>query len=159
MKKLLLAAILVFAATISNAQITVGEMAPDISLPDANGNFVTLSSFKGKVVLVDFWASWCGPCKATLPATIKLYNRYKAQGFEVLGISLDTDRDAWLRATNRYKLPYIQLNDAASTSASDYFVYAIPTSFLVDQTGKVIAIDNDGRPLSLSKKIKKALGI
>jgi peroxiredoxin len=86
-----------------------------------------------------------------------LYNKFKDQGFDVLGVSLDTDKNAWLRTAKEYKLPYTLVNDAGSDAANDYGVYAIPTSFLVDKSGKIIAIDNDGRPLALSKKVKKAL--
>jgi len=157
MKKLILSLVFLFGVIIGKAQLTVGQIAPEISLIDKDGNTVTLSSLKGKVVLVDFWASWCGPCKATLPAVVKLYNKFKDQGFDVLGVSLDTDKSAWLRTAKEYKLPYTLVNDAGSNAATDYGVYAIPTSFLVDKTGKIIAIDNDGRPLALSKKIKKAL--
>jgi peroxiredoxin len=157
MKKLILSLVFLFGVIIGKAQLTVGQTAPEISLIDKDGNTITLSSLKGKVVLIDFWASWCGPCKATLPAVVKLYNKFKDQGFDVLGVSLDTDKEAWLRTIKAYKLPYTLVDDAASDAATDYGVYAIPTSFLVDKTGTIIAIDNDGRPLSLSKKIKKAL--
>jgi peroxiredoxin len=157
MKKLILSVSFLLSLTIGNAQLAVGKIAPEISLMDKDGNTVTLSSLKGKVVLIDFWASWCGPCKAILPSVVKLYNKYKAQGLVVVGISVDTDRDAWLRTAKAYKLPYTLLNDPGSTTTNSYGVYAIPTCFLIDKTGTIIAVDSDARPLSLSKKIKKAL--
>jgi peroxiredoxin len=157
MKKLILSALLLFIITVSKAQLVVGQMAPEISLTDIDGNPVTLSSFKGKVVLVDFWASWCPPCKAILPDVVKLYKKFNAQGFEVLGVSMDTDKSAWKRTAKAYKLPYILVDDPERNSAGDYYVYSIPTSFLIDKTGTIIAIDESGRPLSLSKKIKQAL--
>jgi thiol-disulfide isomerase/thioredoxin len=89
MKKLSLFLMTFMAVLVTTAQPRVGEQAPEISLPDAKGNTVKLSSFKGKVVLIDFWASWCGPCRESIPSVIKLYNKYKAKGFEVVAVSID----------------------------------------------------------------------
>ena len=88
MKKIIVLALL-FCCSAANAQVNVGEAAPEFSLPGANGDTIKLSSFRGKIVMIDFWASWCGPCRIANPHVVKLYEKYKDKGFEVLGISID----------------------------------------------------------------------
>src|SRR5450432_147140 len=134
MKKLILSVLFLLSLAIGKAQLAVGKIAPEISLLDKDGNTVTLSSLKGKVVLIDFWASWCGPCKEILPSVVKLYNKYKSKGLEVLGVSVDTDKSAWLKTAKEYKLPYTLVNDPGSATTNSYGVYAIPTCFLLDKT-------------------------
>jgi peroxiredoxin len=133
-----------------NAQVKVGQMAPDISLPDTKDSIISLSSFKGKVVLLDFWASWCGPCRASIPAVVKLYNKYKEKGFEVFGVSIDSKKNAWLKAIKHDNINYVQVNDNDgwyAKSALKYGVDAIPATFLLNKKGEIVAIDLEGKNL------------
>ena len=158
MKYLIIVVIFICSCFLAKAQIRTGEMAPEISLPDASGSIVNLSTFKGKVILIDFWASWCGPCRGANPGVVKLYNKYKVKGFEVFGVSIDAKKDAWLQAVSQDKIEYTQVNDKAgwnSLVAEKYAVNQIPTSFLLDKTGKIIAVDLEGK--QLENKIKELL--
>jgi thiol-disulfide isomerase/thioredoxin len=133
-------------------------MAPEIYLPDANDSVINLSSFKGKVVLIDFWASWCGPCRQSIPGIVKLYNKYKDKGFEVYAISIDEKKKEWIKASKYFKMKYTQVNDKAgweSKVAALYKVEAIPASFLLDKEGKIVVVDADGK--LLEAEIKKLL--
>lgn len=117
-------------------------MAKEISLPDVNGNTVTLSSFRGKYVLIDFWASWCGPCRAENPNVVAAYQKYKNKNFTILGVSLDKSKDAWLAAIKSDKLTWNHVSDLKfwdSQAAHDYGVQGIPANFLVDPSGKIVA--------------------
>ena len=158
MKNIFVAAIMVLAGFITNAQVKVDQMAPEISLPGIKDKVINLSSLKGKVVLIDFWASWCSPCRAAIPNVIKLYDKYKAKGFEVFGVSIDSKKIDWLKAIANDKIKYTQVMDKDgwnSAVAEKYGVYSIPSSFLLDKTGKVIAVDLDGE--ELENKVKTLL--
>ncbi len=158
MKKYFLIGIGIAFGLIGKAQLSLGGFAPEISLPNTKDSMVNLSSFKGKVVLVDFWASWCGPCRAANPAVVKLYKKYKAMGFEVFGVSIDSEKKAWLKAIKKDKITYQQVNDDGgwqSRVALQYFVDFIPISFLLDKTGKIVAIDAAGQ--ELENRIKMLL--
>jgi peroxiredoxin len=153
-----IAVLLLFLSVTAKAQVSIGSPAPEISLPNAKDSIVNLSSFKGKVLLIDFWASWCGPCRQANPRVVKLYNKYRAQGFEVLGISVDKEKKLWLKAVKKDKLTYTQVNDnnyGQSIVSDKYAVYEIPTSFLINKEGIVVAVNLEGK--ELEEKIKELL--
>ena len=132
------------------AQLRVGETVPEIELPGIKDSIIRLSSLNGKVILIDFWASWCGPCRAANPYLQKLYSKYKDKGFEIFAVSLDTKSKEWLKAIKQDKLRYTQVIDNSgwrSKVAERYFVDQLPTSFLLDRTGKIVAIDLEGKEL------------
>jgi peroxiredoxin len=138
--------------------IAVGNMAPDFTLPDTEGKPVSLSSFKGKYVLVDFWASWCGPCRGENPNVVANYNKYKNKNFTVLGVSLDEDKTKWLAAIKTDNLTWKHISDLkgwASAAARLYGVESIPFNVLLDPSGKIIATDL--REEDLGKKLGEVL--
>src|ERR1700753_3972892 len=106
----ILFATLVLLATHANGQPKIGTPAPEITLNDLNGSPVSLSSLKGKVVLIDFWASWCGPCRKANPGLVKMYARLKQKGFEIYGISLDDEKQPWKHAIDQDGITWIQVN-------------------------------------------------
>jgi peroxiredoxin len=147
MKKLLIMIVFITGWFCAGAQLKPGDIAPDFSLPGKMDSVISLSSFRGKIVLIDFWASWCGPCRAANPGLVKLYDTFKSKGFEIFGVSIDNKKTAWLNAIAKDHINYTQVNDKAgwnSPVAEKYGVEAIPTSFLVDQAGKIVAIDAGG---------------
>lgn len=151
-----------FAASIVGAKATtVGQMAPDFTHKDTEGKPVKLSDFKGKYVLLDFWASWCGPCRAENPKVLKAYNAFKDRNFTVLGVSVDRaeDRDKWLKAIKEDGMPWVQLNDADHTDLKGagnlYAIKAIPSNFLIDPSGKIIAKNLRGD--ALEKKLEEVI--
>lgn len=133
-----------------------GEKAKEISLPNQSGKQVTLSSLKGKVVLIDFWASWCGPCRRTMPDLKKLYEKYKDKGFEIYGVSLDADAAAWKRAIKTDGITWTQVNDAPGKVAGDWNINYIPQTYLIDKTGKIVAAEPSHEELeALLQKLLK----
>lgn len=132
-----------------------GIDAPAFTLGDREGNAVSLESLRGQVVLLDFWASWCRPCRASMPGLKELYAQYHDKGFEILGISTDTNADAWKKAVEDDQTPWIHVIDTASSEESPnvaqrYGVHAVPTFFLLDKEGKIIGkVDHD----SLAEKL------
>jgi peroxiredoxin len=131
-------------------KLAVGSPAPDISLPDPDGNIVKLSSLKGSYVLIDFWASWCGPCRKENPNVVRLYQQYHDQGFEIFGVSLDRTADDWVKAIKDDGLTWVQVSDLKyfeSVAAREYNINAIPATVLLDRDGNIIAKNLRGKML------------
>ena len=148
MKKWCVLVISLFCLQSLFSQQVVGAIGRDIRLPDVNNQTVTLSSLKGKVVLVDFWASWCRPCRQTVPGLKKLYSLYRDKGFEIYGVSLDDNADAWKKAIREDQSAWIHVNDKLGNVANQWVVSVIPTTYLLDKAGKIVAIDEDEKILS-----------
>jgi len=140
---------------------SVGAMAPDFTEADVNGQPIKLSSFRGKYVLIDFWASWCGPCRQENPNVVKVFNKFKEKNFTILGVSLDREsgKADWINAINNDGLSWTQVSDLKfwnSEAAALYDVSAIPANFLIDPDGKIIAKNLRGR--ELERKLQEVLG-
>ena len=136
----------------------IGEPMIDFTQPDVNGKPVKLSDLKGKYVLLDFWASWCGPCRAENPNVLKAYNTYKDKNFTVVGVSLDDSGEKWRKAIEEDGMPWIQLSDlkgGKNEVATQYGVMAIPSTFLLSPEGVIIAKDLRGE--ALHKKLAELL--
>jgi peroxiredoxin len=123
-------------------KLPVGSAAPEINLKSPEGKLISLSSLKGKIVIIDFWASWCGPCRHDMPDMVSLYGDYKNKGLEIYGVSLDDNSDAWKSAIDHDGINWIQVSDLKkweSKAAVDYGVEEIPHTILLDKEGKIVA--------------------
>lgn len=140
------------------SQFAVGAEVPEINLPDPSGNLVPLSSLRGKVVLIDFWASWCKPCRRENPNVVAAYQQYKDKGFTVYGVSLDRTKDAWVNAIALDNLTWTHVSDLKfwqSAAAKAYGVSSIPFAVLIDAEGKVIGKNLRGP--ALQQKLAEVL--
>ncbi|MEQ8470804.1 MAG: TlpA disulfide reductase family protein [Marinoscillum sp.] len=139
--------------------LAVGADAPEISLPTPDGEVIELSSLRGKYVLIDFWAAWCKPCRAENPNVVRVYNAYAGENFEILGVSLDRNRDAWVKAIEQDGLPWLHVSDLQyfnSEAARTYQISSIPATYLIGPDGKIIAKGLRGP--SLEAKLKEIFG-
>lgn len=152
-KTVLILGFLCCVITSSKAQVVgleVGDIAPEIDLPDTKGNNVALTSLRGDLVLIDFWASWCGPCIKEHPELIKLYNTYPGK-LSIYSVSMDTKKPLWLGAIAKQKLPWIQVSDLKywkSPAAVDYMLQSVPLNFLIDKNGIILAKNIHGNALN-----------
>jgi peroxiredoxin len=140
--------------------VSVGKKAPDFTMNDVAGNPVSLSSkFGAKLLLVDFWAAWCGPCRQENPNVVKVYNEFKKKGFDIFGVSLDRSKDDWVKAIADDKLSWTHVSDLqywSNAAAKMYAVNSIPANFLLDETGTIIARNLRGE--DLRNKVIELLG-
>ena len=147
-------------ATINGLKnLRIGSMAPEIAQASPEGEVITLSSLKGNYVLVDFWAAWCKPCRVENPNVVKMYDQYKDKNFEILGVSLDRTRDAWIKAIEADGLPWKHVSDLKhfdNEAARAYQINSIPDTYLIDPEGKIIAKGLRGN--SLKAKLKEIFG-
>jgi len=130
---------------------SLGEFVNNFGLPDTTGNIIYISSFKNNYLLVDFWASWCGPCRKENPNLINVYSKYSKSGFEILGISLDIKKDLWINAINKDGLLWQQVSDLEgwkSPISKSFGITAIPMNFILDKKGMVIARNLRGKELT-----------
>jgi peroxiredoxin len=156
MKKAVSVLVILFVSVAGFAQPSVGQKAYEISLPDAKGANINLSSLQGKIVLIDFWASWCGPCRRSEPALKKIYSKYQSKGFEIYGVSVDEDKSAWKMAVKEDQLEWIHVNDSNGKVAGKWNLMYIPNTYLLDKTGKVVAVNPSHE--ELDKLLEKLLG-
>ena len=137
-------------------KLAIGQVAPDITMEDPDGNMVSLSSLRGNYVMIDFWAAWCRPCRAENPNVVALYNKYNSKGFEVFGVSLDRKKEDWVKAIEKDGLSWTQVSDLQyfnSAAAQLYNIQAIPATYLLDKEGKIIA--KNLRGVALRKKLEE----
>jgi thiol-disulfide isomerase/thioredoxin len=136
----------------------VGKQAPELALPDVNGNPVSLASYKGKFLLVDFWASWCGPCREENPNVVKVHDEFKGKNFAILGVSLDKEKEPWQQAIRADKLDWTHVSDLKfwnSKAVETFGFEGIPYNVLIDPQGKIIAESLRGN--DLENKLKQVL--
>ena len=136
--------ILLANASIVNAQLQIGDSIPNITLKNQNNVVVNINPFKEKFVLIDFWASWCAPCRLGNKKLVKLYSSTNSSKIEIIGISLDTDKTKWLKAIEKDKIEFTQLIDPKGFDASTAIVFGVeelPSKFLFNEKGILIAIN------------------
>jgi thiol-disulfide isomerase/thioredoxin len=168
MKKIFLIALLIFLnisiAFSQSKSLNVGDIAPEIKLPDINGKTISLSSMKNKIVLIDFWASWCSPCVKEQPKLAELYKKYKnsvfidGKGFEIFGVSFDNKKKSWESIIKKYKINWTQVSDLqywSSPIAKKYNLQELPYNLLIDGKGVIIA--KNLHDAELEKALKKII--
>lgn len=132
------------------AKLAIGQPAPDFSAPTPEGTEASLKENLGKVTVIDFWAAWCGPCRKENPNVVRIYEKYKDQGLSIIGVSLDRDKDAWLKAIADDGLTWTQISNLAYFNdpiAKEYNINAIPATFIIDADGNIAAKDLRGQEL------------
>ena len=144
------------------ASVRVGSMAPELSFKDPEGNMRNLSDLRGKIVMLDFWASWCGPCRQENPSVVKTYHQFKdanfksGKGFEIFSVSLDQSKGRWIKAIEQDKLAWdnhvSDLRGWSSRGAAIYGVNSIPRTFLIDGKGKIIGMNLRGQQIAHALK-------
>ena len=148
------------ARVIAMKAVSIGQKAPDFTLNNVDGKPVSLSSKVGaKLLLIDFWAAWCGPCRQENPNVVKVYNQFHKKGFDIFGVSLDQTKEEWVKAISDDKLAWTHVSDLqywSSAAAKLYAVNAIPANFLLDETGTIIARNLRGQ--ALYDKVNEVLG-
>ena len=146
-------------AAVDLTALPIGSTFPDFSETDVEGKPISISNYKGKIVLVDFWATWCGPCIGELPNVLKTYEKYHGKGFEIVGISLDSDKSKLTSFTKSKNMPWQQYFDGQGWKnkvGQKYGVRSIPATYLIDKEGKLLAKDLRGE--ALEQAVAKALG-
>jgi thiol-disulfide isomerase/thioredoxin len=143
-----------------HSQLPQGSQAPEIALNAPDGSIQKLSALQGQYVLVDFWASWCGPCRQGNKSLVKLYKKYRGKGFEILGISVDKDADAWRKAIKADKIEWVQVNDPGNWEAPvarQWRIDALPTSMLLNPQGVIELVDPEYKTLDkwLDQKLNR----
>jgi thiol-disulfide isomerase/thioredoxin len=141
------------------SQFAVGRAVPEITLPNPSGGVTSLSSLKGKIVLIDFWASWCRPCRMENPNVVRLYNQYKNENFEIFSVSLDREKGAWLQAIEQDNMDWVHVSDLMfwqSPVVKLYNISGIPHTLLIDEEGRIIG--KNLRGAQLANKLKEIFG-
>ena len=137
---------------ISLKKLGNGASAPDLTLQTLDGKTLSLKDLRGKIVLIDFWASWCGPCMGEMPNVKNLYAKYHERGLEVLGVSMDNKKEAWVKSIEKEQLPWLQVSSLLGMGrcpvGKSYEVLAIPKFYIIDREGKIIAKDLRGEDLA-----------
>jgi len=157
LKKIIPLVVILFTSCAINAQDfpNISDPRVPIKLPNVKGDSITLTSLKGKVILLDFWASWCIPCRSANKRLVKLYTKYKSSGFEIFSVSVDESKKDWERAIAKDKITWVQVNDPRGVMAStviDWNVMVLPTTFLINKKGDVVAVDLEGKELETALK-------